>query len=71
MSTINEYKAQREAEWAIAKAGDPAVKAALALVDAELAMMLWMLGWQQGALTTKSEHIRELQAATDRAMGKR
>ena len=72
MSDTNEYTAQREAEWAIAKAGDPAVKALLQVLDDEHhARILWMLGWQQGAMSAKTQEIEKLQAATDRAMGKR
>ena len=68
---MNEYRAQREAEWAIAKLNEPAVRLLFVAVDEEFVRLAWMLGWQQGMLAAKSEEIRKLQEATDRAMGKR
>ena len=72
MSTAtNEYRARREAEWAIAKLSEPAVRILFLMADEETIKLAWMLGWQQGALSAKSQEIEKLQAATDRAMGKR
>ena len=69
--SANEYTAQREADWAIAKLNEPAVKILFLLADEEAVKVAWMLGWHQGTLSAKSQEIEKLQAATDRAMGKR
>lgn len=59
---MDAYKAQRETEWALAVAGDPAVQSLLLVVDKEVLRMAWMLGWQQGMLTARTEQLREMDA---------
>lgn len=68
--SMQEMKARREAEWALAKLNEPAVQALFIFVPEEFVKMAWMLGWQQGMLSRMNEQLIELRAATDKAMGK-
>ena len=69
--SANEYTAQREADWTIARLSEPAVRILFLMADEETVKLAWMLGLQQGALSAKTQEIERLQEATNKAMGKR